>query len=168
MKKMIHTIWVIRAGQRSTAHGLFMERGFIALSKQTMGDLRLLPKKRQAFYEKYMSEHTDEGLSGIRGIGGKFFRFIHEVKEGDVILYPCLLDKKIYCGEVIGKYFYDENDKENEFPHRRKICWKGTFLKSALSELAKRELGAARTFFRFKKNTGEVTRCMTAIKKGRK
>jgi len=150
-------MWVIRAGQNSAAHQFFIERGLIVLAKQDMGDLRRLPKERSAFYVAYAAHHPAGGREAISGIGGKFFRFIHEVCVGNLILYPCRLDKRIYFGEVAGAYFYDGSHGE-EYPHRRKVRWQGSFPKSALSEFGRRELGAARTFFRFTKHVEELKR----------
>jgi restriction system protein len=158
-----HSVWGIRAGlsgQKSDAHELFIESSLMVLSKQDMDDLRLLPKERDAFYAAYGSRHPDEGSVAISGIGGKFFRFIHEVQLGDIVLYPCRLNKKIYFGEVVGRYFYDDSINK-EFPHRRKVCWKGSFPKQALSESARREIGAARTFFRLTKHVEEFE-CLIA------
>lgn len=157
MNKLTQILWVIRAGKNSEAHQLFIENGLIVLARQDMGNLRLLQKERTAFYAAYASHHHADGQVAIRGIGGKFFRFIHEVCVGNLILYPCRLDKRIYFGEVAGRYFYDDSHGE-EYPHRRKVNWQGSFPKSALSEFGKRELGAARTFFRFTKNVEELIR----------
>lgn len=155
MKRLIQSVWVVRAGAKSSAHELFMKHGFIVLARQKMGDLRLLPKDRQAFYAILASIHPSWKRKAVSGIGGKFFRFIHEVSVGNVILYPCRLDKRIYFGKAVGAYFYDDSHGQ-EFPHRRKVRWEGSFKKSDLSEFAARELGAARTFFRFSKNLDEL------------
>jgi len=155
MNNLTQTFWVIRAGKNSEAHQLFIESGLIVLARQDMGNLRLLPKERSAFYAAYASHHQADGQVAIGGIGGKFFRFIHEVCVGNFILYPCRLDRRIYFGEVTGTYFYDNSHGE-KYPHRRKVRWQGSFPKSALSEFGRRELGAARTFFRFTKHVEEL------------
>ena len=157
MNNLKQTIWVIRAGQNSAAHQLFLDNCLIVLAKQDMGDLRLIPKERSAFYATYASRHSDDGRVAITGIGGKFFRFIHEVRVGDLILYPCRLDKRIYFGEAIGTYYYNASPGE-EHPHRRKVRWHGSFQKSALSISGRRELGAARTLFRFTKHVEALKR----------
>ena len=154
------TIWAIRAGQKAAAHKLFIENRLIALADAGLGDLRALPKERRAFYGAYGSRHPAEGRVAICGIGGKFFRFVHEVRNGDLVLYPCLLDKMIYFGFVTGSYLYDRSHNTN-FPHCRKVRWEGSVPKKALSESARRELGAARTFFRFKNHTQEIRGLMT-------
>jgi restriction system protein len=155
------TVWVIRAGQMSSAHHLFIKKSLIVLADQGMGNLRLIPKRRSAFYSVYSSCHSAGSQTEISGIGGKFFRFIHEMNVGDLVLYPCRLDQKIYFGKVTGAYFYDIS-KAEEYPHRRKVRWEGSFPKGLLSESCKKELGAARTFFRFLRHVEELKELITA------
>ena len=161
-----HSLWGIRAGlsgERSDAHDLFIKCGLMALKKQGMGDLRLLRKKRDTFYAAYESTHSDAGRVAICGIGGKFFRFIHEIQVGDNVLYPCRFNGLIYVGEVVGRYFYDDSINAS-LPHRRKVRWKGTFPKQTVSKFARRELGAARTLFRIKTNVEEFVRLIAKLK----
>jgi restriction system protein len=138
-----------------------MDQNVVVLQHQQFGDLRKLPQKRSAFYKAYSSHHPEDGKVAIGGIGGKFYRFIHEIKVGDLVLYPCLRDKNIYHGKVTGEYFFDEESK-NDFPHRRQIRWLGWFPKKALSEFPRRELGAARTLFEFKTNIIEIKKVISS------
>jgi restriction system protein len=157
-------LWVIRAGKKGDAHDLFMGQCLIVLEHQELGDLRKLQPNRSAFYKAYAAKHPDDGKVAIGGIGGKFYRFIHEIKVGESVLYACLLDKNIYHGKVTGEYFYDQESKKT-FPHRRKIQWQGWFPKKSLSEFARRELGAARTLFEITKNFDEIKQALSSQNK---
>jgi restriction system protein len=147
--------WVMRAGVNGEAKSLFLKSAVIALNEPGLGDLRALKADRLAFYEAYRRCDPNNTNTGISGIGGKFFRFVHEVKLNDMILFPSLMDKQVYFGCVTSEYFYAPNI-DNKFPHQRKVQWDISFKKSELSVWAKRELGAARTFFEFKRNIEEV------------
>jgi predicted Mrr-cat superfamily restriction endonuclease len=163
-----HSLWGIRAGlsgDKSDAHDLFIKCRLIALKKQGVGDLRLLPKKRDAFYAAYESTHRDARRVAIHGIGGKFFRFIHEIQLGDNVFYPCRFNGLIYVGEVVGRYFYDDSINAS-LPHRRKVRWKGSFPKQTLSEFARREIGAARTLFRIKTHVEEFACLIAKLQRG--
>lgn len=153
-------MWVIRAGKKADAHELFVKCGQVVLQQQLLGDLCKLPKSRTAFYEAYASRHPEDGRVAIGGIGGKFYRFVHEIQVGDTIIYPCYFDKNIYHGEITGDYFFDDRS-QTKFPHRRQIRWRGWFPKRTLSEVAQRELGAARTLFEFKSNMSEMKRVLS-------
>lgn len=149
--------WVIRAGQKGAAHKSFMEGGVIALADPGLGNLSALERNRRAFYAAYKDRHPDVDRVAVSGIGGKFFRFIHEMQIGDYVLYPCILDndRSIYFGVVAGSYSYNRS-VDRWFPHRREVLWKCSIPKRRLSENAKRELGAARTFFRLIKHAHEI------------
>src|SRR5262249_25087503 len=41
----------------------------------------------------YRRAHPDETRQRSSGVGGKFFRFTHEVSVGDLVVYPSLRDK---------------------------------------------------------------------------
>jgi restriction system protein len=157
LAKATAKIWVIRAGVGGEADELFLSEGLVALRDPGMGDLKQLPKSRQAFHETYRKISPDETKTGIAGISGKFFRFVNEVALGDSVLYPRLKDKRVYFGTIKGDYCYSTKPVRN-FPHQRKVVWVASISKGRLSEFARRELGAARTFFRLKTHTDEIYR----------
>jgi restriction system protein len=146
-------IWGIRAGKGGEAHDLFMVECVIALSDAHLGNLAKLPKSRNDFYTAYRMKHPEETKTGSAGIGGKFFRFIHEINVGDLVVYPALSDKTIYVGCICGDYTFN---KSSPFPHQRSVVWKFMIPKNDFSLAARYELGAARTFFEFKKNANEL------------
>jgi predicted Mrr-cat superfamily restriction endonuclease len=148
-------IWAIRAGKNGNAHALFIEKNLIVLSDAGLGDLSILEPERSAFYEAFSSQHPDEGKVAVGGIGGKFFRFVHEMKTRDFVLYPCIKDKQVYIGQVTSSYRYDPT-QDAAFPHQRCVKWICSVPKKSFSGFAQRELGAARTFFRFKSHVAEI------------
>lgn len=148
-------IWAIRAGKKSEAHKLFLDNALIALEGSDMGDLRKLPGNRQAFYDEYQKNHNDESRKVIKGIGGKFYRFVHETQIDDIVLYLCSANRQIYVGNIVSEYIFSLIP-DPKFPHQKKVDWKYYFHKSIPSELARRELGAARTFFKVKNHAKEI------------
>jgi restriction system protein len=153
------SIWVIRAGRAgetsAASHDIFVRKRLLVLEAQKMDDLRKLPEDRDSFYAAYRHTNPDAGDVAIRGIGGKFFRFIHEIKAGHIVLYPCRIDKLVYIGFVAGPYRYSTKEHPN-FPHIRKVRWIGSFPKKRLSLGAYREMGGARSLFLFKSHTSEI------------
>ena len=135
-------MWAIRAEIGSSAHLQFLERGVVGLSDPGMGDLRNIPPDRQSFYSAYRRLRPDETTAGIGGVGGKFFRFAHEINIGDLIVYPSRNEGQIYVGTVTGQYTYSNQQIEN-LPHQRAVKWLCNFPKLRLSATGQRELGAA-------------------------
>ncbi len=150
----VESAWAIRAGVKGSADIYFMNDAIIVLNDPGLGDLNQIEPTRQAFYRACSLVLPNDSRSSITGIGGKFYRFVYEIRIGDVVLYPSLINQLIYCGEIIGKYKY--NIKNKEYPHQRKVRWITSFPKSSLSKAARYELGAARTLFKYNKNLGEV------------
>jgi restriction system protein len=146
-------IWGIRAGKGGEAHDLFIGECVIALADADLGNLAKLPKSRDDFYTAYRKKHPEETKTGSAGIGGKFFRFIYEINVGDLVVYPALPDKTIYVGYISADYTFA---KASPFPHQRSVAWTFMIPKSDFSLAARYELGAARTFFEFKKNAKEL------------
>ena len=149
-----HHVWVIRAGVKGSADDYFINKNIIVLKSQGFKDLRKIESTRHAFYQVYKSISIDASRTAIAGIGGKFYRFIHEMKVDEFVLYPSLKNRMVYCGEVIGEYKFDHGEKE--FPHHREIRWIASFPKKTLSKKAQYELGAARTLYKYKNNIKEV------------
>ncbi len=154
-KQNIEGIWVIRAGNKGDAHNFFMNDEMVVLKDDQMGNLENLAPIREAFYHAYRKKHPDATKTGSAGIGGKYYRFVHEVKNGEFVLYPCLRDKQIYVGKIKGSYVYVPT-ADLKCRHQRAVQWLCYFPKSALTDFAKRELGAARTFFKLKSHNEEI------------
>lgn len=151
--KTIKRVWAIRAGKRGEAHELFLDGSVIALVDAELGHLSKLEATRDVFISTYRRSHPQETRTGSAGIGGKYFRFAHEVVVGDLVVYPALSNRTLYVGEIIGPYTFIAT---SDLPHQRKVKWKYIIPKTNLSMPAQYELGAARTFFEFKKNVPEL------------
>jgi restriction system protein len=152
--KQSQHLWVVRAGEKGSADDYFIKMNIIVLKKQGFEDLSQIEPTRQSFYQVYRSKNLDASRTAIAGIGGKFFRFIHEMKTGEFVLYPSLKNRMVYCGEIMGEYKYDRRHKE--FPHQREIRWIASVPKKNLSKKAQHELGAARTLYKYKNNIKEI------------
>lgn len=148
--------WVIRAGEKGAGHDLFLDESLVALQDQSMGDLRRISPCREAFYKRFQKHHSDASRIAVSGIAGKFYRFFCEADINDIIIYPCIKDGYFYCGRLTGPYFYVNNCRS--FPHRRNVRWTHKLNKSELPVEARRELGAARTFFVCDTHLPEVMR----------
>ena len=100
-QNQIVRFWGIRAGKNGDAHNLLLNMSVIALEDAGLGDLSTLEPSRDSFYSLYRKLHPDETRIGTAGIGGKYFRFVHEVVVGDFIVYPALADKLVYLVKLL-------------------------------------------------------------------
>lgn len=76
------------------------------------------------------------------------YRFYHEVKEGDYVVYPSKMDRKINIGIVEGPYYFDPD--EVKYPQKRKVKWIKSLPRTAFSQGALHEIGSALSFFTVK------------------
>ena len=93
--------WVIRAGVGGAAESCFLEQNAVALEDQGMGDLSKIEPVREAFYETYRSMNKHETCMAIAGIRGKFYRFVHYIQIGDIVLYPSLKKKRCFAARLL-------------------------------------------------------------------
>jgi restriction system protein len=143
------TLWGIHAGRTGDAYMLFLKHNVIALGWPKMGDLSSLPADREAFRNRLME--AEPGLREKQNIAGasQLFRFVHEAKKGDLVVYPSKNDRKIHIGEIIEDYRYNPKI-EAYYPHHRPVKWIQEFPRTRFSQGALYETGSAMSFFQVK------------------
>jgi len=114
------SIWGIHAGRMGDADSLFLEHNVIALGWEEMGDLSSLPADRDAFRRKWIQ--VKPGLKEKYYItsAGQIYRFVHETKVGDLVIYPSKIGHKIHIGEIVGPYKYAPSIL-NSYPQHRPV-----------------------------------------------
>lgn len=122
----------------------FVKKGYVALGWAEMGDLSLIPPTREAFKAKTLQVYGDK--SHVPNSAGQLFRFVHEMKKGDGILYRPKVDRQIHFGKVTGPYQY-KPDLDAEYCNVRAVEWMKTVPATLLSQGALHELGSALTLF---------------------
>jgi restriction system protein len=154
---MSHRVWAIRAGGESEADALFIESGLLAVSFLSVDrDASALPAQRAAFKDAF-AECCDQKARAIPIQAGQLFRFVHEMKIGDRVIYPRKIDRTLLWGEVSTPYLYDRSANP-DFPHRRGVRWLKALGREEFSQGALYELGATLTIFEIRNFTGEFVR----------
>ena len=97
-------IWGIHAGKTGDAASLFLSKNCVALGWHSMGDLSKLASTRDAFKAAVAQAYPNKKPGAIPNNAGQLFRFVHEMKVGDLVVFPNKSDRKIYLGEVTGSY----------------------------------------------------------------
>ncbi len=115
-------LWVVRAGRYDEARKFFLNEGkpVLALGFIEVPDLSTLPPEREAFRSLVTKSYPNAKPGNISATTGQLYRFVHEMKEGDFVLYPCKTDRLIYFGKVTGKYVFSP---ESTFRHQRSVSW---------------------------------------------
>ena len=148
------TIWGIHAGRTGDADNLFLKGNFIALGWHRVGALDKLKADRDAFKAKIQEVYPEKKPGAIPVDAGQLFRFLYEMKKGDLVVYPSKRDKQVHIGQVEGEYIYDPN-KEPVYPNLRPVKWIRAIPRTKFSQGALYEIGSAMSFFQIKNYADE-------------
>jgi len=143
------TMWGIHAGKTGDADTLFLKKKYIALGWTAMGNLSKIQPNRESFKEKVKENYPEKKRGAIPINAGQLFRFVHEMKVGDLIIYPSKQSREIHIGEVIGNYKYSPNI-DSRYPHQRSVKWVMSFPRTHFSQGALYEIGSAISLFQVK------------------
>jgi len=139
-------LWGIHGGRTGDADTLFLKKGCVAVGWSKMGDLAALKPDRDAFKARVAEVYPEKKPGAIPNNAGQLFRFVHEMKPGDIVVYPSKRDRQVHLGRVEGGYTYDPKT-EPGYPHVRKVKWIRSAPRTQFSQGALYEIGSAMSLF---------------------
>ncbi|RCX32803.1 restriction endonuclease [Thioalbus denitrificans] len=148
------TIWGIHAGKTGDADTLFLKKNRIAIGWSKLGDLSGIAPDREAFKARVAEVFPDKKPGAIPSIAGQTFRFAHEMKPGDLVVYPSKQDRKVHIGRIEGGYHFDSK-LEPSYPHMRPAKWLRAVPRSKFTQGALYEIGSAMSLFLVKNYADE-------------
>jgi len=151
MKERI--LWGIHGGREWEADELFRKKSVVAIGWPDIGDLSKY-KEREEYKKQYMKAYPDDSEGAIRNAAGIFYRFVHEIQVGDLVVYPSSPLKQIFIGKITGHYKYDP-DINHDFPNQRNVDWIRNLPRTSFSQEALYEIGSALTLFQVKNYAAE-------------
>lgn len=143
------TVWGIHAGKTGDAESLFMHQKVIAVGWDEMGDLSKIKADREAFKQKVIETYPGKKVGAIPNNAGQLFRFVHEIKEGDYVVYPSKADRTINIGRVTGTYSFHPNQNSG-YPNQRPVEWLKKVPRTSFTQGALYEIGSAMSLFQVK------------------
>jgi restriction system protein len=147
-------MWGIHAGRQGDGDSLFLKENVVALGWNEMGDLGHLKPTREAFRAAVIKAYPSAKPGAIPNSTGQIFRFVHEMRIGDLILYPSKIDRRVHIGVIDGPYAYFPESKQG-FPQRRKVRWLKDLPRTQFTQGALYEIGSAMSFFQVKNYADE-------------
>ena len=144
----------VTSGETSSINITLKAKSAFAVSsnKLDFGDLSKVTATREAFKERYAQIYPNDKPGAIPTSAGMLYRFIHEIKIGDYVVFPSKVDRKINIGVVEGDYYYEE---DGEYVHRRNVKWLKHLPRTFFSQGALYEVGSALSFFSVKNYADE-------------
>lgn len=140
---------------------LFLKNNVIAIGWHDFGDLSKVTATREAFKEHYAQVYSNDKPGAIPTSAGMLFRFIHEIKIGDYVVFPSKVDRMVNIGIVEGGYTYV--DSEKEYVQQRKVKWLKHLPRTSFTQGALYEIGSAMSLFMVKNYADEY---LAALDKG--
>jgi restriction system protein len=131
-----------------------IDLGFITIGWHEFGDASGVAPNREAFKAVFAAALPESKPGNIPVSAGQIFRFVHEMKVGDVVIFPSKYDRMINIGEISGPYEY-RPDLSTEYPHRRAVAWQRHISRDEFSQSALYEIGSAITLFRVTSHADE-------------
>ena len=157
------TLWGIHAGRTGDASQLFLKEKLVGLGWERIKDLSKTPATREAFREIVLNAYP-ERPTAVPNNAGQLFRFIHEMKVNDWIIFPDKLTRNIRIGQINSEYIYDPK-KSDSYPHQRSVKWLPTlFSRTQFSQGALHEIGSAMSFFQVRNYADEFKAAITGEK----
>jgi restriction system protein len=154
MTSKLENLWGIHAGKTGDADSLFINEGCVALGWDRMENLSKLKPDRDAFKTKLAAVYPEKKPGAIPNNAGQLFRFVHEMKNGDLVAYPSKAARKIYIGRVEGSYKYQPS-QEVGYPHVRKVKWLKNISRTQFTQGALYEIGSAMSLFQIRNYSDE-------------
>lgn len=140
---------------------LFLKNNVIAIGWPDFGDLSKVTATREAFKEHYAQVYPNDKPGAIPTSAGMLYRFIHEIKIGDYVVFPSKVDRMVNIGVVEGQYTYV--DSEKEYVQQRKVKWLKHLPRTSFTQGALYEIGSAMSLFMVKNYADEY---LSALDKG--
>lgn len=151
-------IWGLHMGIH---HGTApISEGYVAIGWPELGDPTTLAADREAFKAKYAQVMPNAKPGAVRVAAGQVFRFYHEMKVGDLIVFPSKFDRQINIGRLTGRAEFKPN-LSAEYPSRRAVEWLKHFDRAKFSQSALYEIGSALTLFRISSHADEIMAALT-------
>ncbi len=158
---LVDTIETKVWGVHTKNEQLLLRENVVAIGWGEMGNLGEVERTREAFKGRYMEVFSDKSTQAAATNAGQMYRFVEEMKPGDYVVFFSRSDRMVNIGVVAGEYEY--KPEQTDYPNQRKVVWEKHVPRSAFSQGAMYELGAAMTLFALKNYAEEF---VSAIKKG--
>src|SRR6266478_5377586 len=139
-------VWGIHGGRTGDADSLFLNENCVALGWHEMGDLSALPADREAFKARARAAYPEWSEPKAINCASQLFRFLHEMKVGELVCYPSKADRHIHIGRIAGPYRYDLSLVEG-YPNRRPTTWFASVPRTSFIQGALYEIGSALSLF---------------------
>lgn len=145
-------VWGLHMGEHVGSAPV--DKNYVAIGWAQLGDLTKIATTRDKLKKALAATYEGITVGAKRGNAGVLYRFVNDIQQGDIVVYPSKTDRMVNIGKVVGDYCYAESD-DYGYPNQRAIEWLGIFPRSEFSQAALNEIGAFITLFSIKRYRSE-------------
>jgi len=156
-------LWCVRAGEIGQVDSVFLKQNLLAIGWPDVGDLKEIGHDREALKKALVRAYPDRKPGAIPGDAGMLYRFVHEMKEVDPVIYPSKVDGLLHLGRIAGPYRHDPKVNA-EFPNLRPVKWLKAVPRTIFSKAALYESNGIMTLFQVKNHADEFFAAMKGQK----
>lgn len=146
------SIWGVHMGVHVADRPI--SESYVAIGWPEMGDLREIAPDRDAFKSLLAKAYPDKKAGAIPVDAGTMYKFLHQIKRDDFVIYPSKSDRMVNIGKFLGTVDYIADDAD-EYPTRHSVKWLGHFPRSEFSQAALHEIGSFLTLFSVRRYANE-------------
>lgn len=139
-------VWGLHASRVGETDALFCEKKLVGIGGRELGSLGGLRPRREAFEARIAECSPGRSATTVCLEANQLFQFVHEIKPGDLVVYPSRVDRLIHIGRIDGGYRFDP-DHEPDSPHLRPITWFCSHPRTRFTQGALYELGTTQSLF---------------------
>lgn len=145
------SVWGVHMGEHVGHRPV--EQGYVAIGWTELGDIRQYPD-RDALKAALAMSYPDKKPGSRPVDAGILFCFAHEMRAGDLVVYPSKHDRMVNIGRFTGAIDHLADDPD-DYPNRRQVQWLGHYPRNDFSQSALNEIGAFITVFLIQGNRVE-------------
>lgn len=148
------SIWLVRAGRNGESEDIALEKGLAVIGWEDLPSLKSVKSKEDVF--KLMRKAYPNDSSGtIHAWAAQVFKFVCEIKKGDIIVLPLKTRGVIAIGKMAGEYEF-RNDLGEIAHHVRPVQWvRKDVPRTAIKQDLLFSFGAAMTVAHITRNDAE-------------
>lgn len=137
-------IWMIRAGEGGRLADEF-SKGYVAVGWVELGDMTDITDREEMRKQHQMSYPTMK-KGQVPNDFSMFFKYRNIVTVGDCVVTYDVSKREYLIGTIVGEYEYKPN-LVGDYPHVRKVEWKGRVSRDSIPIASKNTLGSTLTLF---------------------
>lgn len=145
------SLWLVRAGAHGEQERVAIDNSLITIGWNDFPDLSSFDKGQLA--KLYSQIYPTAKKNTMRNQLGQVWRFVHEIKNGDLVALPLKTQSSISIGKVEGDYEYRQIS--NDVKHIRRVKWLKTIPRSSFDQDILYSLGAFITVCKIKRHDAE-------------